>query len=71
VHEGTGLGYLAEGRNKLHATLDLGSDERRALFSRLGCVHIAVFEQHGSLHGQNPAEPRTPVNLIVAVARRI
>lgn len=46
VHEGTGLGYLAEGRNKLHATLDLASDEGRALFSRLAALADVVVETY-------------------------
>jgi crotonobetainyl-CoA:carnitine CoA-transferase CaiB-like acyl-CoA transferase len=35
LHEGTGLGYLPEGRNKLHVTLNLASAEGRELFRSL------------------------------------
>ncbi|MFQ5859478.1 MAG: CaiB/BaiF CoA transferase family protein, partial [Anaerolineae bacterium] len=34
-HEGTGLGYLVEGRNKLHVTLDLTHEEGREVLMRL------------------------------------
>jgi len=34
-HEGTGLGYLVEGRNKLHITLDLTREEGRTILKDL------------------------------------
>ena len=35
VHMDTGLGYLNEGRNKFHVTLDLETEEGRAIFRKL------------------------------------
>ncbi len=41
MHEGTGLAYLVEGRNKHHITLDLEDEEGRDLFRQL-VVHADV-----------------------------
>jgi crotonobetainyl-CoA:carnitine CoA-transferase CaiB-like acyl-CoA transferase len=46
MHEGTGIGYLVEGRNKLHATLDLEHAEGRALFGRLAARADVVVETY-------------------------
>ncbi len=35
THKGTGLGYLNEGRNKFHVTLNLKTEEGRELFKKL------------------------------------
>ncbi|MFQ5831024.1 MAG: CaiB/BaiF CoA transferase family protein [Candidatus Methylomirabilia bacterium] len=44
LHEGTGLGYLAEGRNKLHVTLNLTSSEGQELFRALARRADVVIE---------------------------
>ncbi|MFQ5897343.1 MAG: CaiB/BaiF CoA transferase family protein [Candidatus Methylomirabilia bacterium] len=46
LHDGTGLGYLVEGRNKLHITLSLESEEGRRILetlSRRADVLIETF----------------------------
>lgn len=44
LHKGTGLGYLVEGRNKFHATLNLEKAEGRQLFRRLAGKADVVVE---------------------------
>ncbi len=45
-HEGTGLGYLVEGRNKLHVTLDLTQEDGRDILRRLVSHSDVVIETH-------------------------
>ncbi|ABK17031.1 L-carnitine dehydratase/bile acid-inducible protein F [Syntrophobacter fumaroxidans MPOB] len=42
--QGTGLGYIVEGRNKFHITLDLDRDEGRRLFAGLARKADVVIE---------------------------
>ena len=44
LHEGTGLGYLPEGRNKLHVTLDLKHPEGQGLFRTVARRADVVIE---------------------------
>ena len=43
-HGGTGLGYLAEGRNKYHITLNLEAPEGGRLFTALACRADILIE---------------------------
>ncbi|NOZ06293.1 MAG: CoA transferase [Chloroflexi bacterium] len=45
-HEGTGLGYLVEGRNKLHITLDLTREGGRAILKELAGHADVIVETH-------------------------
>ena len=44
MHQGTGLGYLVEGHNKLHTTLNLETAEGRAILVRLAARADVVIE---------------------------
>lgn len=44
LHKGTGLGYLVEGRNKYHATLNLSKPEGQAAFRQLAAQADVVIE---------------------------
>ena len=44
LHQGTGLGYLAEARNKLHITLNLAEPEGQEAFRRLAAQADVVIE---------------------------
>jgi crotonobetainyl-CoA:carnitine CoA-transferase CaiB-like acyl-CoA transferase len=44
LHKGTGLGYLTEGRNKFHMTLNLKTPEGQELFRRLAAQADVVIE---------------------------
>jgi len=44
LHKGTGLGYMMEGRNKFHVTLNLEKDEGREAFRRLAAQADVVIE---------------------------
>lgn len=44
LHKGTGLGYLVEGRNKFHATLNLKKPEGQDAFKRLAAQADVVIE---------------------------
>lgn len=44
LHEGTGLGYLVEGRNKFHVTLSLEGDEGREILRTLVSRADALIE---------------------------
>ncbi|MBI4839576.1 MAG: CoA transferase [candidate division NC10 bacterium] len=45
-HKGAGLGYLVEGRNKLHITCNLENAEGRRLFQRLAAKADVVIETY-------------------------
>ncbi len=44
MHKGTGLGYLNEGRNKFHVTLNLKTEEGRDMFKKLAKRADVVIE---------------------------
>ena len=44
LHKGTGLGYLNEGRNKFHITLNLKTEEGREIFKKLAKRVDVVIE---------------------------
>jgi crotonobetainyl-CoA:carnitine CoA-transferase CaiB-like acyl-CoA transferase len=44
LHKGTGLGYLVEGRNKMHITLNLKKPEGQEAFRRLAAQADVVIE---------------------------
>lgn len=44
LHKGTGLGYLVEGRNKFHATLNLKKEEGQEAFRRLAAQADIIIE---------------------------
>ncbi len=46
THEGTGLGYLVEGRNKHHITLDLKQERARGLFTTLAQHADVIIETY-------------------------
>ncbi len=46
VHQDTGLGYLVEGRNKFHITLNLEKEEGRAIFKNLARKADVVIETY-------------------------
>ena len=53
MHQGTGLGYLAEGRNKYQVTLDLTKPESREIFTTLAKHADVIIEtfQPGVMDG--------------------
>jgi crotonobetainyl-CoA:carnitine CoA-transferase CaiB-like acyl-CoA transferase len=46
MKEGTGLGYLNEGRNKFHVTLNLESSEGREIFRKLAAKADVIIETY-------------------------